>query len=259
MKKISLLFLISSLLIVSCSENGQEIKKEKAQEIAAEIDQATDNVEVIKHETKVDYYYAETKTTETRSYTYIKNEKGEVHITSNQEMVSEISRSDFYIVEHAEYEKVIYLKQFRQKPDSKAEEEVSVYTKKDDPTFDTLAATYANAATQTASPYYKEAAYATKVMALNTIVENIKLKYYSSGAGNLTIEIDASKMVDDKGETPKSAKLKYVYNKNLLSTYEFTTVLKNGDKASLSLNCEYDETYKISLPAGWEKNIVSIS
>lgn len=257
-KQLLTLFVLPALMLTSCSA-GKELTKEEAEQRADEINEKSEetpkNVE-IKLISKGSSGKGDDKKVQNLEYVVKFNEDGEFFCSMKGTSDDEKIDITVYKVISEEYEEVTYAKTYNES--NKKYDEVAI-TKKGNILYDTLSEGYT---VYEAVPLLFYAGYAIVDLDEYILVEDddgtATTKFYSTGAGNLTIEqkYKYTGEISEDDEEMLETTTKLAYSNYLLESYSVTGKSNYGNTATIKLTASYPSSkVKISLPSGWEKAI----
>lgn len=254
MKKTKLLFLIPALFSITACGLGQEVKPERAEEIAdnmakmespKNMEMKISGTETLNKETyKIDYHF---KVNEDKEI------YGKMNLTGSNE--EDNVKCEVYLVNNEEYGKVAYAKMY----DYESKKDlVEVITYKDHmATFDSEIAPLLDQVEDLSDSYYMDAGDLKSTIASynaqSEADDTISVKYYSKGDNNLSIKVTYT---GDKYSTnPTSGSTTITFDKGYLTALDMsmkTERLDTNYEIKLKAAINYPSSLKISLPNDWK-------
>lgn len=253
MKKVLLMLLLPGLALTSCSTQQKAIKFKKAQEIADKI---------------TNYIHYERRGYEVTCKQERSNSKNSKNNLKINYLVKYSNNGDYYIKEvrkgFEDEEKVDMISEtyFLYETDLK---HISYQIVKNNITKEKTIDVYSYSYGHYSAPYYDETdfyndyiyPYLDPSSSVATIgynqTEDMKVKYYSSDDGDLTIKLKVSYKVPTEGAYTGSASL--AYNKYHLVKVEQAMKNESGLKESIKLGVKY-KSQDIKLPKDWKERVV---
>lgn len=280
MKTKRFLFLLPLVALASCSTLGQSISRDRALEIAEDIEAQEFVLLENSFEARINSVSAsgkgEEKSTSNSSiyiaYNVLDAEKGtsELIYKVNQKVTSdgEVSKSklELYIAkdkQESDEDHTYYMAYAMQQTDDEDPVYKSAYQLDDPSRFASIQA-LASGATSYSSVFNT---YSKPVSIINNFSDDeeqlaeqgIKINFYSSGNKNLAFKYEYKipkeneEQQDEDSEYTKSSVATVEY-----SDYRFTKLESNytssfGNKSSSSYSIKYKSSVKVSMPSGWDK------
>ena len=261
-KQLLTVLVLPAMMLTSCSK-GAELTKEEALERQEEISEKQekqeypDNMEL---SLSIVTNAGKGKEKESSKVEYVLkgNEDGESYFKMKGGTEEEYYDFTIITVKNETYEEVTYLKSYDK--DEKKTTEL-VLTKKGSLTYEVALTPYQS---QMLMPAMFFAAYQDPASVIADFEYDdedmeeakVSVKYYSTGAGNLTLESSAKYTgeVDQDEEIPVSSSSSITYDNYLFKSYEMSAKSNYGNVSSMKLSASYsDKKISISLPSNWEE------
>jgi len=261
------ILILPMLLLTSCGK-GQKISEDKAKELAKQISEYTEQ----EQEVKPMIITIDVKGEEGRGN---EKESSDVHYElstdKNENTKFKVKGDDgeesfdyvIYIVKDEKYEEVSYIKDYDA---SKKTYNEYVYTKKDNPEYDTAVSVYS---IQLLLPILMLAQFSDPVTLMESedfqngereedgITYKTDVAYYSNGEKNLTIESTteyvSGTLPEDEEEVIKTS-YSVTYNNLMLKKAKMVSKSNYDNSAELKLNIDF-KSVKVELPDNWESLI----
>ncbi|MCR5091303.1 MAG: hypothetical protein K6B51_01205 [Bacilli bacterium] len=263
MKGKHILFLaVPALLLASCNSLGSEITDSSA--IADKVSAIAEKTKDIKNfkfviDMEGSNYDEETKkNVSSKSHIALEcNEDGEIHCKSESTQGGEKAGEEFYIVNNATYQKVMYLDNLEG-----GKHDITVYG------YEGNATAFAEAQMSILAPAMYMAMFAdpTNIAEASALTGEDSddvvrtFKYYSAGEGDLTISVkvapkDVESVKKAEQEETISASVDVHYVNNVLKDAKIEGASNKGNKNTMKMTLEVKNKFAINLPSGWETKI----
>ena len=262
-KKFSLFVLLPALMLSSCG-NGAEVTdsaqlKELTQGISAKVKDIK-AYEMTSKSTGATYDETEKKNiAQSSEMIYRQNANGEKYLKSSSQVGEEKDETTIYLVKNEKYQQVLYVDSY----DAEAKKnEVTVYG------YEGNELTFSFAALYFISPeiyteLFLDPAGLDVAKAIDAAGDeeddmNVSAKYYSKGAGNLTVEISGtvkSEVKADAEETAVKETLSATYDNYYWKSAVIEFESNKGNKNKTDITFTVKDEVKIELPSGWESLI----
>ncbi len=253
MKAKRILFLaIPAMLLTSCGPGAEITDSKELSDKAAAIAAKQKEIKNYKFIADIDSngYNESTKQIISRKMkmSFEKNEDGEVKYHSETTSDGKKLTSDFYLVNDSKYKQVMYVDEF-----DGEKHDTSVYG------YDGNELTFGLADTYYILPetYMETFSDPTALIAEEPSTdEEVVVKYFSTGDGNLTIEATTTeKASDDSKEAAISTKEVIKYDNYYFKSASIEATSNKGNTSKLNFSLEVKNKFAITLPSGWEELI----
>ena len=258
MKKLKLLFLLPVLALSSCGM-GQEVSTNFADKYAS---RAVEKAPEIK---AYEYIYSLKSTSGKsgdRSITsgelrMLVNENDDLYFSMSAAVDEEKETIEFYYVANEQFGHVIYMKA------NIDGEKVEAAYKEDDNEYSSILSSAlsesrdaVSAQSEFSPDKIEDYVEASKEASNST---SLSIKYYSKNEANLSIVVTTKSFsyVGSDTEFITNSETKITYDNYLLKEVSASAKSNFGNRTSLRLKVNYAESYKISLPKGWEGKLAA--
>lgn len=241
------LLVLPALALTSCGKGG-ELKQEDAKERAKEISETSSKPQK-NYEIKLSTVSTSGKDKKKSTLEYVlkANEDNEIYFTMKGESGGEKYDVSMYVAKNEEYEEVTYFKTYNS---SKKEYESTAVVKKGNLLYSVTTEAYQ---VYTLVPSGMYAGYTDPVALMGDAEEEDNVKYYSTGEGNLTIEVKETQEADGEEETMVEASTSVTFDKGLLKSVSIKGKSSLGNTSSMTFTCSYPSSkVKVSLPSNWK-------
>lgn len=259
-KKFSLFVLLPAIMLSSCG-NGAEITdsaqvKELKDAISAKAKDIKNGEMTVK--SKGSSYDDSTKknVSQERELTYRYNADDEMYLKSTGVAGEEKSETTVYLVKNEKYQKVLYISSYDQET---KKDEITVYGYEgNELTFSFAALYFMEPMIYTSlflDPVEFEVDDALEANGEEAEEMDISTKYYSKGAGNLTINIEAAAKGAAKSDSKEHGvkeSLTATYDNYVWKTAKVESESNLGNKSTTDITFTAKDKVKIELPTGWE-------